>query len=133
MLHMSPSLIAFLRHEFEPKPENGYFEKLTIFNGQNVVGTHRSFDTLFIYRDTLAPRIVGDANSSFLITLRNGSKHSVFGDTVNTWFIKIWYYPVAKHCFHTIRIDVRTDVGSPAKFEGGKVFVELHFRKVKSA
>ena len=119
---MSPSLIAFLGHEFEPKPENGYFEKLTTFNGQHVVDTHRSFDTLFIYCDALAPRIVGDANSSLLITLPNGSKRSVFGDTVNTRFIKIRYYPVAKRRFHTIRIDVQTDVGSPAQIRRRKSF-----------
>jgi hypothetical protein len=132
-LYMSPALIAFLGHEFEPKPKNGYFERVTTYKGQRVVDTHRSFDTLFIYCDALAPRIVGDSNSSLLITLPNGSKRALFGDTVNTRFIKIRYYPVAKRRFHTIRIDVRTDVGEPAKFEGGKVFVELHFRKVKSA
>ena len=71
-------------------------------------------------------------HSSLLITLPNGSKCVQFGDTVNTRFAKIRYYPVAKRRLNTIRIDVRTDVGTPAKFEGGKVFVEIHFRKAIS-
>ena len=132
-LRMSPALYAFLGHDFEPKTENGVFKRITTYNSQHVVDTHRGFDTLFIYCDALAPRIVGDSNSSLLITLPNGSKRALFGDTVNTRFTKIRYYPVAKRRFHTIRIDIRTDVGAPAKFEGGKVFVELHFRKVISA
>ena len=78
----------------------------------------------------LAPRIIGDTNTSLLVTLPNESKQSSFGDTVTTRFTKIRYYPVAKRRFHTIRIDVLTDVGVPARFEGGKVFVEIHFRKV---
>ena len=132
-LHMSPALYAFLGRDFEPKSENGIFEKSTTYKGLRVIDTRQSFNTLFIYCDTLAPRIVGDTNSSLLVTLPNGGKRVLFGDTVTTRFTKIMYYPVAKRRFHTIRIDVRTDVCAPAKFEGGKVFVELHFGKVINA
>ena len=128
-IHMTPSLFSFLGHEFEPKPVNGVFERALTYVGQRIVDSRRSFDTLFIYCDALAPRIVGDSNSSLLITLPNGGKRVQFGDTVNTRFTKIRYYPVAKRRLNTIRIDIRTDVGTPAKFEGGKVFVEIHFRK----
>ena len=132
-LHMSLGLFSFLGHDFEPKPKNGVFKRITSYEGRRNPDNHRGFDTLFIYCDALAPRIVGDSNTSLLITLPNGGKRVQFGDTVNTRFTKIRYYTVAKRRFHTIRIDVRTDVGTPAKFEGGKVFVELHFRKVISA
>ena len=106
------------------------FERATTYNGLRAVGPHHGFDMLFIYCDVLTLRIVGDSNSSLLVTLPNSGKRLHFGDAVNTRFANIRYYPVAKHRFHTIRIDVRTDVGLPAKFEGGKVFVEIHFRKV---
>jgi hypothetical protein len=132
-LFMTPALYDFLGHYFEPENTSRVFERLLTYKGQRVVNTHRSFDTLFIYCDMLAPRIVGDTNTSLLVTLPNESKHSSFGDTVTTRFTKIRYYPVAKRRFHTIRIDVLTDVGVPAKFEGGKVFVEIHFRKVINA
>ena len=128
-LRMTPSLIGFLGHEFEPKVEKGVFEKLTTYNGLRILDTRRSFDALFIYCDTLAPRIVGDTNSSLLVTLTNGGKRIMFGETVTNRFSKIRYYPVAKRRFHTIRIDIRTNLGVPVKFESGKVFVELHFRK----
>ena len=128
-LFMSPALYDFLGHRFLPENTNRVFERLLNYKGQRVVNTHRSFDTLFIYCDALAPRIVGDSNSSLLISLPNGGKRVEFGDTVNTRFTKIRYYPVAKRRLNTIRIDIRTDVGTPAKFEGGKVFVEIHFRK----
>ena len=131
-LLMSPGLLSFLGHEFDPKPENGVFNRITTFEGQRVVDTHRGFDTLFIYCDALTPRIVGDSNSSLLITLPNGGKRVMFGDIVNNRITKIRYYPVSKRRFHSIRIDIRTDIGAQARFEGGKVFVELHFRKVKS-
>ena len=128
-LHMSPALYAFLGRDFEPKSENGIFERLTTYKGLRVIDTRRSFDTLFIYCDTLAPRIVGDTNSSLLVTLPNGGKRVLFGDTVTTRFTKIRYYPVAKRRFHTIRIDVRTNVGIPVKFKGGKVFCRTSFSK----
>jgi hypothetical protein len=132
-LFMTPALYDFLGHYFEPENTSRVFERLSTYKGQRVVNTHRSFDTLFIYCDMLTPRIVGDTNTSLLVTLPNESKHSAFGDTVTTRFTKIRYYPVAKRRFHTIRIDILTDVGVPAKFEGGKVFVEIHFRKVINA
>ena len=95
-LFMSPALYDFLGHYFEPKNTNRVFERLLNYKGQRVVDSHRSFDTLFIYCDMLAPRIVGNTNTSLLVTLPNGSKHSSFGDTVTTRFTKIRYYPVAK-------------------------------------
>ena len=39
------------------------------------------------------------------------------------------YYAEAKRSFHTIRIDIRTDIIEAVGFEGGIVFVELHFQK----
>jgi hypothetical protein len=130
---MSSSLIDFLGHEFEPKIlENGVFKREKTYNSRYTVASHRGFATLFFYCDVLAPRIVGDSNASLLISLPNVNKRSLFGDVVNNRIVKIRYYPVAKRRFHTIRIDVRTDVATPVRFEGGKVFVELHFRKVKN-
>jgi hypothetical protein len=133
-LRMSSSLIAFLGHEFDQKIlENGVFKREKIYNSLHTVASHRGFDTLFIYCDALAPRIVGDSNASLLITLPNANKRSLFGDVINNRITKIRYFPVAKRRFHTIRIDIKTDVATPVRFEGGKVYIELHFRKVKSA
>ena len=71
---MSPSLYNFFGYDFVPKPENGAFEKSTTYKGY----------TLFFYCDTLAPRIVGDTNTSLLVTLPSQNKHLTFRDTITT-------------------------------------------------
>ena len=97
-----------------------------------MIDEHRGFDTVFIYCDVIEPRVVGDTTATLLVYLVNASKCFSFGDTVSTRFPKIRYYPVSKHRFYTIRIDIRTDISTAIKFQGGKVFVELHFQKVVS-
>ena len=87
---------------------------------------------MFIYCDTLDTRVVGDTSASLLATLPNSHRHLAFGDVVTTSLSKIRYYPVAKRRCHTVRINIRTDIGEAVKFECGKVFVELHFRKIIS-
>ena len=103
------------------------------YMGDQIVDKHRGFNTMFIYCNVLDSRVVGDATTSLLATLPNSNRRMLFGDMVTNRFAKIRYYPVAKRYFHTIRIDVHTDVSQPVGFKDGKVFVELHFRKVISA
>ena len=92
-LYMSPALYNFLAHYFELKNENWVFESLKSYKGQRLVDTHCSFDTLFIYFDTLAPRIVGDSNSSLLITLPNGSKRSMMTEEVVSNALELFSKP----------------------------------------
>ena len=131
-LYMSLALYDFLGHKFELENTNHVFERLSTYKGQCVLDTCRGFDMLFIYCDMLAPRIFSDTNTSLLVTLPNGKKPLLFCDTVTTRFTKIRNYPIAKRRFYTIRIDIRNNVGEPVDFEDGKVFVEIHFRKVIS-
>ena len=60
----------------------------------------------FIHRNLLDSRAVGDTTTLLLATIPNSSKRISFDDMVT-----IRYYLVAKHYFHTITIDVRTNVG----------------------
>ena len=119
---MSPALYDFLGHSIEPKNTNRVSVRLLDYKDQRVFAARCGFDTLFIYCDMLAPRIVGDTNTSLLVTLPNGNKHLLFGDSISTRFTKIRHYPVAKRHFDTIPIDVRNDVGEPVNFKGTKVF-----------
>ena len=130
---MSQALYDFLGHKFEPKNLDHVFEKNKSYYGQRMIDAQCGFDIIIIYCNILEPRIFGDTSTSLLVTLENSSKHFLFGETVTTRFSKIRYYPVAKGQFYTIRIDIRTDVGEAVKFQGGKAFVELHFRKVINA
>ena len=131
LLFMNQTLYDFFRARLYSEQPNPDFQPL-----QNLCGgscsTPLYFDTMFIYCDMLDSRVVGDTTALLLATVPNSNRCLSIGEVVTTRFVKIRYYPVAKRCFQTFRIDAHTDVGKPVGFEGGKVFVELHFRKIIS-
>ena len=132
---MSQALYDFLGHRFKPSNPSWIFNPLKSYIGERVVtsiGVLTQCLILFICCDVLYSRVVGNTMASLLATLPNSNRCMSLGDVVTTTSVKTRYYPVAKCRFHTIRIDVRTDISQPVRFEGGKVFVEFHFRKVIS-
>ena len=105
-------------HKFDY--ETHVFETNKIYYGQCMIDEQHDFDNIFIYCVILEPRIVGDTNTSLLVTLENPTNLYSFSETVTTRLSKIRYYPIAKRQFHTIRIDFSTDIGNLVKFQGGK-------------
>ena len=130
-LAFNPALIEFMGREFDPQPLDGYiFRKNTTYSGMQVIDYQRACHNLYVYCDLVEPRTVGDTQVTLLTTLPNPSGGS-FGDTVVKRFDTIRYFKLGKNRFDTVKIDILSDFGKHIPFEDGKVFIELHIRKVK--
>ena len=117
--------------KFQPSPKDGFlFEKSTVYTGVNVIDYQRACHNLYVYCDLVEPRTVGDTQVSLLTTLANPVGGS-FGDTIVKQFDSIRYFKLGKNRFDTVKIDIMSDFGKHIPFEDGKVFIELHLRKVK--
>ena len=127
----NPALLEFMGGEFHPKPLEGrVFKKNTTYTGLRVIDYQRACHNLYIYCDLVEPRTVGDTQVSLLTTIPNPSGGS-FGDTIVERFDTIRYFKLGKNRFDTVKVDILSDFGKPIPFEDGKVFIELHIRKVK--
>ena len=130
-LSFNPALMEFMGGSFDPQPLDGYiFLKNTTYSGLRVIDYQRACHNLYVYCDLVEPRTVGDTQVSLLTTLANPSGGS-FGDTVVKRFDTIRYFKLGKNRFDTVKIDIVSDYGKHIPFEDGKVFVELHIRKIK--
>ena len=130
-LSFNRELIEFMGGSFDPTPLDGYiFLKNTTYLGSRVIDYQRACHNLYVYCDLVEPRTVGDTQVSLLATLANPSGGS-FGDTVVERFDTIRYFKLGKNRFDTVKIDIVSDLGKHIPFEDGKVFIELHVRKVK--
>ena len=130
-LAFNPALIEFMGGSFHPQPLDGYiFLKNTTYSGRRVIDYQRACHNLYVYCDLVEPRTVGDTQVSLLTTLANPSGGS-FGDTIVKRFDAIRYFKLGKNRFDTVKIDILSDIGTLIPFEDGKVFIELHLRKVK--
>ena len=128
---LSWELLQFLGGEFNPKVQHLVaFDKATTYTGLNVIQYKRACHNLYIYCDLVQPRPVGDSQVSLLSVVPNPTG-GLFGDTVVQRFENIRYFPLAKSRFDTVKIDIMSDIGERIPFEDGKVFIELHLRKVK--
>ena len=125
------ALLEFMGGKFHPEPIDGcIFKTNTTYSGLSVINYQRACHNLYVYCDLVEPRTVGDTQVSLLTTLANPSRGS-FGDTIVHNFENIRYFKLGKNRFDTIKIDIMSDFGEPIPFEDGKVFIELHIRKVK--
>ena len=130
-LSFTTPLLDFLGRKFTPLPLKGnIFEKNTEYKGRHAIDYQRVCHNLYVYCDLIEPRTVGDTQVSLLATLPNPSG-GCFGDTVVKTFDSIRYYKLGKSRFDTVKIDIVSDFGEHIPFESGRVFIELHFRKVK--
>lgn len=125
------AFLEFMGGKFQPSPKDGFiFEKSTVYTGVNVIDYQRACHNLYVYCDLVEPRTVGDTQVSLLTTLANPVGGS-FGDTIVKQFDSIRYFKLGKNRFDTVKIDIMSDFGKHIPFEDGKVFIELHLRKVK--
>ena len=125
-----PALVEILGREFVSEPKGNIFEKSTTYIGRNAIDYQRVCHNLYVYCDLVEPRTVGDTQVSLLTTLASPIRGS-FGDTIVKTFDTIRYYKLGKNRFDTVKIDIVSDFGKHIPFEDGKVFIELHLRKVK--
>jgi hypothetical protein len=83
-------------------------------------------DSLFVYCDIISPQIIGDSLEPLLRVVPITGAH---GDNVDKVFLAPHYVPVLQKQFQSIEISINTDQDEPIKFQFGKSFVKLHFRK----
>ena len=127
-------LFQFLGGSFQPEPvylADAYiFKKGVSYTGLNVINYQRACHNLYVYCDLVAPRTVGHTQVSLLATVANPVS-GFFGETIVERYNPIRYFKLGKNRFDTIKIDIVSDIGTHIPFEDGKVFIELHLRKVK--
>ena len=67
-----------------------------------------------------------------LLAVLPNQTEEIFGSIITRRFHNVRYVKVNKKYFDVINIDIRDDMGRPIRFQGGKVFVELHFHPVQN-
>ncbi len=80
-----------------------------------------------IFTDIIERQIVGDKLSPLLRSINFISDK--INDHIFHEFDQLYYIPVSKNNFRTIKIDIRTETGRYIPFESGEVMVSLHFRR----
>ena len=115
---LTPSTSVVL--PFEETPDGSYTYRK---EAENVVHMDQGFDTIYVYTDVVASRIVGDSLVPLLRALSVSGSH---GATVSDRFTNV---PVLYSHFHSIEMDIRNDTGRRIPFEYGRVTVTLHFRR----
>ncbi len=82
---------------------------------------------IFIYLDILEPQIVGDSLVKLLATV---PVTKPFSQLVTRRFDRAFYMPVNSGYISTFNMSIANDKGKLLDFQGGEIFVQLHFRKV---
>ena len=86
-------------------------------------------DSLYIYSDILAPRIVGNTKAS-LFRQVIVSADIDYGKTAHEKFQNLYYHPLNHFEIDSIRIEIRDVTGEYVSFNKGEITITLHFRKV---
>jgi hypothetical protein len=81
---------------------------------------------LYVYCDVLENVPVGDSLAPLLRIVDTDGKN---GENLHRVFNPPRYLPLRKKTFDSIEIDIRDDTGRYISFEGGRLFVTLHFRR----
>ena len=94
----------------------------------NKPDVHRGMSSMFVYSDVVKERLVGDALVPLLrVVPASGSRNEV----VHTEFNVPHYLPVNNVATDIIHVRIYRDNGEPISFSGGKVNINLHFRKAQ--
>jgi len=86
--------------------------------------------SLYVYCDVLESILVADTLAPLLRIVDTSGKT---GTLVHRYYDKTIYVPLQKKNFDTLELDIRSDLGEPIQFTGGKVVAVLHFRQAKNA
>ena len=85
-------------------------------------------NALYVYCDLVAPQIVGNSYANLMRPVTVTGK---FNQNITNIYTDRHYLPVLKKQFDSIEININDDAGNPIKFEFGKTFATLHFRKLR--
>ena len=118
---LTPSAAVFLPPKETPDGPYTYRKE-----AEHVVQMDQGFDNIYVYKNAVESRIVGDSVAPLLRALPVGGSH---GETVSDRFTNIHYVPLLYSHFKSIEIDIRDDTGWRVPFEYGRVTVTLHFRR----
>ena len=99
------------------------------FEAQLVGDLNGGLHNLFIYCDLLEHVNVGDTLAPLLRTV---AVSGAVGESVTRVFSPPRYIPMRRTNFESIEIDIKDDLGEPVAFEGGRVVVTVHCRRVNS-
>jgi hypothetical protein len=108
----------------------GFPARTAIF-GPTALGStpdiNRGMTSLYVYSDVVSDRLVGDALAPLLRVVPISNARN---DTSHVEFSSVHYLPVADHSIEVVRMRVMRDNGDEVRFNGGKVIVNLHFRRI---
>ena len=132
-IFLSQGLMEFLGGTFHPEGSGPYgreFWKLKTYRGVDPVRYSAGLERIYVYCDIVNPRIVGNTRAELLTTVPSPvPKDGDFGELLTIRFTDIRYLEIGKNFIENIRITLRDDLGREITFLGGKVLVELAFKK----
>ena len=85
------------------------------------------FHQMYVYSDIIEPQPHPDGNVQILRTIPIEGKPN--NDYLSKRFQNVYYMPVSKQSFSTIRFQILDDTGKKVGFDFGKVLIVLHFRR----
>ena len=85
------------------------------------------FHQMYVYSDIIEPQPHPDGNVQILRTIPVEGKPN--NDYLSKRFQNVYYMPVSKQSFSTIRFQILDDTGKKVGFDFGKVLIVLHFRR----
>lgn len=90
----------------------------------------RGLSSMFIYSDLVNPWDIGDTRAQLLrfIKVKANGKNRIAG---HAEFKNLQYIPVRAFHGDVVEVFIRHDDGGIIPFEGGRVILSLHFRRIK--
>ena len=85
------------------------------------------FHQMYVYSDIIEPQPHPDGNVQILRTIPIVGKPN--NDYLSKRFQNVYYMPVSKQSFSTIRFQILDDTGKKVGFDFGKVLIVLNFRR----
>ena len=100
------------------------------FTGTFSSDIDRGMTSLFVYSDAVERRRVGDVMAPLLRTVPLAKETDRY-TTVSHQFAVVQYVPASMSDSENINVRVCRDNGDTVVFSGGKVIVDLHFRRLR--
>lgn len=132
-ISVSEKLGYMLGFQNQPEPfrqmgNNGQPYYKSVIHAEFPPDIRAGFNVLMVYCNLCPHVIVGHQMAQLLrVVSISGSPDEVVCKTFDTPH----YLPLAKREFDSIEIRICDDTGEPVHFNYGKIFIKLHFRKIK--
>ena len=110
----------------------GFSDKTSVEKGKTIISEFPAtvsggFHQMYVYSDIIEPQPHPDGNVQILRTIPVEGKPN--NDYLSKRFQNVYYMPVSKQSFSTIRFQILDDTGKKVGFDFGKVLIVLHFRR----